>query len=284
VLFKIFFDSVLVYDTHEIETECIGTAGFRKKIFKLIEKVLIRFVDAVITVNDSIRDWYKKEYKISNIVAVRNIPLKMHKTQIYKNNILKSNFGIRHDEILFLYLGILDQGRGIDIVLNVFSKINDNKHVLFIGFGELEAFIKKYQKAFSNIHFLDAVKPSEVSRYTCGADVGLCLIENTCLSYYLSLPNKLYEYIINDVPVIVSDFPVMGRVIDEYGCGWKVAVDQNDLYSLIKSISKCEIDAKRERAKKYRKKIGWEHEEKVLINFYRNMLACTISDKRNENP
>jgi glycosyltransferase involved in cell wall biosynthesis len=279
VLFKIFFGAVLIYDTHEIETESIGAVGFRKKIFKLVEKILIRFADAVITVNDSIMEWYKNQYEIKNVVVIRNIPYQNKNTEIFQNNILKNKFGIKDDEILFLYQGSLGHGRGISIILNTFSKFDCNKHVLFMGFGELKELIKNYEKAYSNIHFLDAVRPSEVSRYTCGADVGLCLHENIGLNYYLSLPNKLYEYITNDVPVIVSDFPEMGRVIDESGCGWKVAVDENALYALITSISQCDIDAKRERAKKYRKKIGWEHEEKVLINFYRNMIAWKLSEK-----
>ena len=77
----------------------------------------------------------------------------------------------------------------------------------------------------------------------------------------------------NGVPVIVSDFPEMGRVIDESGCGWKVSIDKKSLYSLILNIDKIEIATKRERAKKYRKKIGWEIEEKNLIELYRNTLA-----------
>ena len=273
VLFKFFLKSVLVYDTHEIETESIGAVGFKKKIFKLLEKLFIKYADAVITVNSAIKQWYQSQYKITNVVFVRNIPYQRPRTEIYKNNILKEKFGIEDDRILYIYQGSLSHGRGIEIILDTFVRFNDDKHVLFMGFGELENTIKKYQNEYNNIHFLDAVKPFEVNRYTCGADVGLCLNENISLNYYLSLPNKLYEYIMNGVPVIVSDFPEMGRVIDESGCGWKVSIDKKSLYSLILNMDKIEIATKRERAKKYRKKIGWEIEEKNLIELYRNTLA-----------
>ena len=142
-----------------------------------------------------------------------------------------------------------------------------------MGFGEWEERIKQYEQAYANIHFLDAVRPSEVNRYTIGADVGICLHENIGLNFYLSLPNKIFEYIINGVPVIVSDFPEMSRVIDESDCGWKVAVDKKALYSLVTNISQNEIAAKRNKAMQYRKMIGWQNEEKTLLNVYRNMLV-----------
>ena len=274
VLFKLFLRAALVYDTHELETESIGAVGIKQVFYKLIERIFIRFADAVITVNNAIMEWYKHEYGIRNIVAVRNIPYQRLEADINKNNILKSKFRINDDEILFIYQGSLGAGRGIDILLDTFSKVDGKKHLLFMGFGEWEDRIKQYEQAYTNIHFLDAVRPAEVDRYTIGADVGLCLIENIGLNYFLSLPNKLFEYIMNGVPVIVSDFPEMSRVIDEGDCGWKVAVDKSALYSLVTNISKDEIAAKRNHAMQYRKMIGWQNEEKVLLNVYRNMLAC----------
>ncbi len=97
------------------------------------------------------------------------------------------------------------------------------------------------------------------------------------------MPNKIFEYIINGVPVIVSDFPEMSRVIDEADCGWKVAVDKRALYSLVTGISKDEIAAKRNKAMQYRKKIGWQNEEKAFLNVYRNMLACKKGIGSREN-
>lgn len=283
VLFKLFSKVALVYDTHELETESAGAVGIRRVFYKLVENFFIRFTDAVITVNDAIMEWYKNEYGLQNIVAVRNIPYQRHEENICKNNILKTKFCINDDEILFIYQGGLGVGRGIDILLDTFSKVDSKKHLLFMGFGEWEDRIKQYEQAYANIHFLDAVRPSEVSRYTIGADVGLCLHENIGLNFYLSLPNKIFEYIMNGVPVIVSDFPEMSRVIDEADCGWKVAVDKSALYSLVTSISKDEVAAKRNKAMQYRKMIGWQNEEKALLNVYRNMLACKKGIDSREN-
>jgi glycosyltransferase involved in cell wall biosynthesis len=283
VLFKLFFRAALVYDTHELETETSEAIGIKRVLYKLVEKSFIRFADAVITVNGSIMDWYKNEYGLRNVAAVRNIPYQRQEEEISKSNILKTRFCINDDEILFIFQGALGIGRGIDILLDTFSKVDSKKHILFMGFGEWEARIKQYEKAYSNIHFIDAVRPSEVNRYTAGADVGLCLQENMGLNHYLSLPNKLFEYIMNAVPVIVSDFPELRRVIDEADCGWKVAVDKSAFYSLVTSISKDEIAVKRNKAAQYRKMIGWQNEEKAILDVYRNILVCKKGVVSREN-
>jgi len=66
----------------------------------------------------------------------------------------------------------------------------------------------------------------ELPLYTASADVGLCLIENLGYSYYLSLPNKLFQYIMAGVPVLASDFPEIGRIVRETGVG--LPVDPSD--------------------------------------------------------
>ena len=68
--------------------------------------------------------------------------------------------------------------------------------LVFMGYGEFEKTIKEYAGKNKNIHFYPAVPLEKVLDYTQHADVGLSLIERVCLSYYLCLPNKVFEYIL----------------------------------------------------------------------------------------
>lgn len=158
-------------------------------------------------------------------------------------------------------------------MLDAFAGLDPRKHVVFMGFGELEDAVKEFGRTHPNIHFHEAVSPEKVPMYTSGADVGICLTENTCLNHFLSLPNKVFEYIMNGVPLIVSDFPEMGRVVDEAECGWKVAVNKNALRSLLTAITRDEIIEKRNHTMQYRKTIGWENEESVLLRAYRDAIG-----------
>ncbi len=271
VFFKLFLKSKLVYDTHELETEVIGSVGMRKKIDKAIEKLLIPFADIIFVVSESIARWYKNQYDLKEVYVIRNFPYR----QVSKSenaNVLKAKFNIPDNELLFIYQGLLSEARGIEILLKAFSKIAKKKHIVFMGFGILENMIKEFEHSFSNIYLHPPVKPEEVIPYTKSADVGISLIENVCLSYYYSLPNKVFEYILSGLPLIVSDFPDMGKIVDEYKCGWKVGADEKSVIDLINNISKEDVKEKRNKVLISRDNFGWDKEEEKLLKAYRLLL------------
>jgi glycosyltransferase involved in cell wall biosynthesis len=140
-----------------------------------------------------------------------------------------------------------------------------------MGNGPLEANIAEYVEAHTNVHRHPAVRSGEVVDYASSADVGICLIENVSLSYFYSLPNKFFEYIGSGLPVIVSNFPEMGGIVDETGCGWKVPVDEDALVRLVEGMSMKEIGQKKDRALQCRDRFCWQEEEAKLIALYRRL-------------
>lgn len=267
MLFKICKGSKLVYDAHELETEVIAATGMRKKLVKVVEKLLIRFVDLLIVVSDSIAGWYRSQYPLQRISVIKNVPYRQDR-HMANSRVLKEKFKIRENEWLFIYQGLLSEGRGIKLLLNVFSQIDPSKHIVFMGTGIFEGLIREYEKKFPNIHLQPAVKPDAVITYTQSADVGISLIENLCLNYYYSLPNKVFEYILSGLPVIVSDFPDMGKLVDDYICGWKVSVNEESVINLINRISQKDIEEKRRNVLKCQNTFNWEEEEKKLLRAY----------------
>jgi glycosyltransferase involved in cell wall biosynthesis len=271
-LFKLFKKSKLIYDPHELETEANGLSGIRKKFSKLLERLLISYSDSIIVVSNSIAEWYKSKYSMKKVHVVKNVPYNYnYEIQSICSNVLKEKFGIKGDEILFIYQGGLSKGRGIQIILDAFARVNAKRHVVFMGRGPLEEVIMEYEKNFSNIHLHVAVKPEEVLRYTSSADIGVSLIENTCLSYYYSLPNKVFEYLLSGLPMIVSDFPEMGKFVDENNCGWKVTVDSEALLKLIERLSYEDIFEKKNKVLKCKDNYGWHKEEETLLKIYKSM-------------
>lgn len=258
----------LVYDAHELETERNGLTGINKRLAKLKERALIRFVDQVLVVSDSIAEWYRQMYRNSSVTVVKNIPYNDGPSLDGPDgSAFKNRFSIEGG-IVFLYQGALMRGRGIDLLLKTFSRVRGDKHIVFMGYGSYEQKIKEFAASHANIHFHEAVSPDEVLRYTAGADVGICLIENTCLSYYYSLPNKLYEYTLAGMPVIVSQFPEMARLVRQFGNGWDTVVQEEHILSLVDQIDPPSIEAKKRNAIKARESIGWHLEEKKLLGAY----------------
>lgn len=267
----------LVYEPHELETETVSSRGLTRFLLQRVEQALIRYADAVCVVNRSIAHWYERTYNLRNVSVVQNVPYRSE-NGVSRTGLLRNAVGLDSNEAqIFLYQGLLAPGRGIEILLEVFSTMPPHKHLVLMGYGELEERIRNAASQNSNIHFLPAVSPELVKNYTADADVGLALIEDVCLSYRLCLPNKLFEYASCGVAIVASDFPEMGKFIEEFECGWKVAPTATALRSLLQTISAEDIIAKRARAASSNQFYGWDKEEKSLLAMYTQLGFATSS-------
>jgi glycosyltransferase involved in cell wall biosynthesis len=265
---------MLIYDTHELETERNGLKGTLKKILKRIEKKYSKYTDHVFVVCDSIARWYREAYGLDNVTTIKNVPVK--KQTVKRSKKIRDLLKVPEERILYIYQGGFLEGRGIPILLSVFSRSDIHDHIVFMGYGALAEEIKEFVRQHQNIHFLEAVPPGRVVEYTSGADVGFSLFENTSLSYYCSLPNKIFEYLVSGIPCIVSDFPEMSAFVTQYQSGWTTAVDEGSVYSLITEISRGRdmIRRKKQGITKVlqRDDLGWEHEHRKLIQVYKDLM------------
>jgi len=260
----------VVYDAHEYETEIDGLSGIRKKLSKLSEKFLIRYADRVITVSNAIADEYVKLYDIEKPLLVLNTP--PYKT-IEKKNIFRETLNIDEDKIIFLYQGGLSGGRGIEILVDAFKMI-DNKDavIVFMGYGSLEKMIVDASEEYENIYFHKAVSPEVLLDYTCSADFGILFYENSCLNHYYCSPNKMFEYLMAEIPVIVSNLYEMKRLVETKEIG--VVAEENSANGLKEAIEKAvQLDSKvlEKKIEEVKSIYNWEEQEKILIDVYRGL-------------
>jgi glycosyltransferase involved in cell wall biosynthesis len=271
-VFRAFLGSRVVYDTHELETETQTSTGLRKWLAKKLERALIGKTEAVIVVSESIAKWYRDTYRHPEVHVVRNVPDRRTGAAT-GGDVLRNACGVDRKDLLFICQGMLDDGRGIPLILDAFARQSGDRHVVFLGYGPMTDLVKEYAARHQNVHFHPAVPPHELLDYTSGADVGISLIENTSLSYYYSLPNKVFESIAAGVPVIVSDFPEMARLVDSVGCGWKCSVDAQSLGTLVSSLTPGDIAAHAASAVHAGKMLDWRAEERVLVDLYKRILV-----------
>lgn len=262
-------DVKIIYDAHEYETEVGNLSGMAKKFMKFLEGYLIKHADKVITVSDSIAEEYAKLYAIPKPDLVLNTPPYQ---KIEKKDIFRQTFEISKEETIFLYQGGLSRGRGIEVLLDTFK--SSGLTVVFMGYGPLEPLVKQYANEYKNIYFHNAVKPEVLLDYTSSADVGISTIENSCLSYYYCLPNKIFEYLMADIPVIVSNLYEMRKLVEEQQVG--VVLEENSPEGLKGAITKVlalDKSLLKENIKKMKKIYNWEEQEKSLIKVYKDVLA-----------
>ena len=281
VIIKKFFNKnvKIVYDAHEYETEINGLSGIQKTLAKILEKNLIKYADKVITVSDSIANEYVKLYNIEKPAVILNTP---PYKDIEKKDIFREKFGISKETTIFLYQGGLSRGRGIEILLDTFKELANisityNQYtntpvIVFMGYGELEDLVKEYSKKYNNIYFHSAVSPDILLDYTSSADFGISTIEDSCLSYRYCLPNKMFEYIMANVPVIVSNLPEMRNIVYDHNIG--VVAKENTLQGLKEAMENA-IKLNKTKLKRNLHKVkevyNWQEQEKVLVEVYNEL-------------
>jgi glycosyltransferase involved in cell wall biosynthesis len=201
----------LIYDTHELFTEVPELQGrWQKKVWLYAEKWMFPKLKNIITVNDSIANIYQKKYAVK-IHVIRNIPFLHPLPPIQKNTtftLILQGAGINVDrgaEELVDAMGLLD---------NVILKIVGNGDVI----PDLKN--KVIDKKLSNkIIFIDKCSPEELRKITATCHVGISLDKDTNSNYKFSLPNKLFDYIHAEIPVIASDLIEIKKIINTYNVG-----------------------------------------------------------------
>jgi glycosyltransferase involved in cell wall biosynthesis len=269
---KVFKRCLLIYDTHEIETEQYVGNGITKKISKFFERSFINKVDHIFVTSDGYGSWYRNAYDFNRVTVVKNYPYRRD-LDFDHGSIIRKRFNLESDDIIFIYQGLIAFGRGLELLLEVFRNISAKKHLVFMGYGPQAELVRELSQTISNIHFLPAVKPEEVFKYVMGVDIGFCLIEDSFISYRYTLPNKLLEGLNVGVPVIVSDFPDMSAVIREYDAGWVIDVSVPALQRLVQTLTREEIDRKKNNARKWAAQNSWDDEAAKMIQVYEALIS-----------
>lgn len=267
---KIFYSARLIYDAHELETEVNGSHGIRKALSKFLEGRLIRYVDMTIVVGENIADWYANEYGMPRPVVVMNAP----RFQIPQaSNIFRDKFGIRQDQVIFIYQGGIAKGRGVPLLLDAFNaRTNDKAVIVFMGYGEMRDAIKAAAQDNPIVFYHQAVPTDQVLKHTAAADVGIHMIHNTCLNHFYCMPNKLFEYAMAGLAVIVSPMKEMADFVRRYNCGYVLeAMTPAELNNLIDEILTQDLTVLKQNAMLAAQGHSWEHQEQKMLSAYRNM-------------
>jgi len=258
----------VIYDAHEYETERVYQSKMEKRVAKVIEKFLLKYTDSVITVSDSIANDYVKLYGIKKPHLVFNTP---NYKIIEKKDIFREKFNIAKETIIFLYQGGVSKGRGI---LEFAELIKNKKEAAYVimGYGSLENDIKKFTEKYDNIFFHEAVSPKVLLDYTSSADIGVCIEENLCKSWDYALPNKMFEYHMVDLPIIVSGLYEMNKFVRENNTGFVLddIFNQEEFDGKFDTIIKT-YKSKQENIARVKKMYNWEEQEKVLLTIYKNL-------------
>ncbi|MCD8808753.1 glycosyltransferase [Mammaliicoccus sciuri] len=262
----------LIYDSHEVQSD---RTGYNPKTIKRIESFMLKFVDQMIVenhtrakYNEDIYGFYPKTlYNYSEKYNIEEKPqINLHK-----------KIGINEDEKILLYQGGLQQGRGLELLIEAMDEIEEG-HLLFIGGGKLTQTLKEQAEASKQadrIHFLDKVPFQELPSYTREAYLGFQVLQNICFNHYSASSNKLFEYMMAHVPVVSCDFPEIKKVVEETNTG--LVVDSHNASEIANAVNQLVKDTSlrnqlSENTKQAKEIYNWNNEKSKLLEVYNQFV------------
>jgi glycosyltransferase involved in cell wall biosynthesis len=264
----------LIYDSHEFERgrnwRNSNLPVVFRRLWNLPERLFVRSADLVITVSNSIADELSRIYRIDRPTVILNCPESAaHRV----SNRLRDELSILPDQRIALYQGGVAEGVGLYSFIEGALRVPDLTAVI-LGSGPLLESLREWVQNndwSERVRFPGRVPLSELADYTASAEVGVALIQNVCLSYYYSLPNKLFEYIQAGLPIIASDFPEMRRIVQQHQVG--MVVDPESPQAVAQGLRTVLDDPDqwarmRVNVRNASKVYNWENESRKLVEAY----------------
>lgn len=266
----------LVYDSHELA----ASVPYRERAWALfvagIERLMVRHCAAVITVSDGIAERLQTRYRLGRRpTVVRNV------SALSRDGAagLRERLGIDGVTPLVLHQGAPAPARGCEVLVEAVANL-PGVHLAFLGdpeAGYAESLRRTIAEhgAGERVTLLPGVPLVDLLAHTAEADVGVTLLQDTCLNHRLALPNKLFEYIAAGVPVLAAALPETQRLVEHHGVGWCVAPDDP---AAVAGALRVALHGPRDPGLRVRlanaaAELSWEREQERLLELYECLSA-----------
>jgi len=259
---KIARAQVKILTLHGIYSKQISFLYGKKigKIAEIVERRMLSWIDGLTAVSRSVKKYYENlglqvEY-IPNAVNIRKFPkdsIRLYDTQI-------------------VYVGRLSKEKGVDILIKAFMKTELQAHLLIVGKGPLEPFLKRFAQKDNRIHFMGYLEHNKALRIIAGSD--LLVLP----SLYEGLSSVILEAMALRTPVLASDISENRELIEHEKTGFLFPTGNDDeLASMLEYLLLRKDLLKEVSQRAYQlvlKEYTWDVVIKKYIDFYEKLAEA----------
>ncbi len=270
----------LVYDGHELWGEPYRSglrAWMMAKAGALVERLMVRTSDVVITTNPSRAEVLRRRHGRHDIEVLANVPP-------LEREVAPLDPGYPPGKRILLYQGwIAAHERCFQETIEALSMIDDDVDFVILGFGwdtareQIRTWASDAGVA-GRVHFLPPRPWNELVATAAAATVGLVPIRDGWLNHRLGDTNKLHEYLMGGLPVIASDLPEIRRVVTMTTPPVGELFDPSSSRSIAEALRVIlrdpeQLAARRIQARRLAEQhLNWGIEERRLLAIYDRLL------------
>lgn len=257
----------LVYDEHDLfYTYFSGRKGiinnFISKFIVLKEKMILKKVDAHIVVTPKMYELYKKAN--SNTYVVNNAPYKGLFTDIEKTPYEKLRIG---------FIGSVRYYKELKTLIEVSQKFKSDIEIIINGNGICIDELRSFAKDFDNVKITGGYSIKELENLYKNIDITYAFYPS--FEGAISMPNKFFESIITETPIIANSNTEFGYEVNKLGIGYSVSEENlaEDLENVLSKLTsdKRSLELMIENMKNNKEDFYWEANEKTLDSLYKSI-------------
>lgn len=122
-----------------------------------------------------------------------------------------------------VYAGAHGPANGLDLVLDAATRLRDDPRIRFLLVGDgpskPELVADARRRRLTNVEFRDPVAKDSIPRLLAGADAGLMVLKDTPLFRFGVSPNKLFDYLAAELPVVCNVPGEVAEMLERAGAG-----------------------------------------------------------------
>jgi len=279
ILLKKIKNKKIIYDAHESYPDMIKPdipVLFYKVIFNL-ESFYLKKIDYLITVNEILEKYFKKRGSLRNVTIMNCYDKQDFKICQEKVDKMTEKLDLKN-KFVIVYIGVLIKDRGLEELVESFKYQKDDSIVLLIfGYGPIENKLNEIVRKYSLSHkvfLLREIHPSLVSSYTSIGDLIPIAYKPNENNKFTS-PNKLFEAITLNKPVLVSDIGILGDFVREFDCG--IILESFVLEKIAETLKNIKenpqlLEKMEKNTNEAYKKYNWKNMEEKLLKIYGEVL------------
>lgn len=266
----------IIFDAHESYSDMLedNVSGLLKKLTFIIEKILIRYIDLLITVGKILEEEYKrrgakKTCVVGNWKSIDDFKISIKRVQQEKERLHIP------DKMIVSFMGLLNRDREILPLIEAVKKDSD-VFLILAGEGELEKEIKEKIKDFPNIVFLGKYSPKKIPLFTNLSDVIYYVLDSQNPNAKYSAPNALFQALACGKALITGTHGEIAKIVKEENCG--IVLDDISFKQLNKAFKALNSNGLLDNYKKNAfsaamRKYNWERAEENLLNVYKDCFS-----------
>lgn len=221
--------------SNDAEYEVYKSVEEDKKLFLLMDKIICLTNYSKTILSDDYKIPIRKIEMISNGIMDVYKPISPKEKQE-----LRKKLSLSSNDLLLLFVGRLEELKGVDILINAFKKLlitYPNAKLVIIGEGDYSKYFKEIKNYWTKIILTGYLGKDDVYTFYQMADVGVLLSYNEQCSYVA------IEMMMQGLPMVICDHSGLSDMLDQENEQFKIPVISNTISDEV-SISVDNINGK----------------------------------------